>query len=133
MRVEGFGVASRRRATAPSPIPSERFANSAHPSEGSPAPEREIFIVNLLVRIYFIIVMIRWTGLAPWEFEFHFPGRFANSAHPSEGSPVQWLKDNYFTIRLRLKDLLGAVTRVKKKKKNSAHPSPFKNNYFTEM
>ena len=23
-----------------------------------------------LVRIHFIIVMIRWTGLAPWEFEF---------------------------------------------------------------
>jgi len=22
------------------------------------------------VRIHFIIVMIRWTGLAPWEFEF---------------------------------------------------------------
>jgi len=27
--------------------------------------EREFFIVNLLVRIHFIIVMIRWTGLAP--------------------------------------------------------------------
>ena len=29
--------------------------------------EREFFIGNLLVRIHFIIVMIRWTGLAPWE------------------------------------------------------------------
>ena len=28
---------------------------------------------NLLVRIHFIIVMIRWTGLAPWEIGFHFP------------------------------------------------------------
>ena len=28
--------------------------------------EREFFIDNLLVRIHFIIVMIRWTGLAPW-------------------------------------------------------------------
>jgi hypothetical protein len=28
---------------------------------------RKIFIDNLLVRTYFIIVMIRWTGLAPWE------------------------------------------------------------------
>jgi len=37
-------------------------------------PEREFFIDNLLVRIHFIIVMIRWTGLAPWEFEFPFPG-----------------------------------------------------------
>jgi len=29
--------------------------------------EREFFIHNLQVRIHFIIVMIRWTGLAPWE------------------------------------------------------------------
>ena len=36
--------------------------------------EREFFIDNLLVRIHFIIVMIRWTGLAPWELEFPFPG-----------------------------------------------------------
>jgi len=27
--------------------------------------EREFFVDNLLVRIHFIIVMIRWTGLAP--------------------------------------------------------------------
>ena len=31
--------------------------------------KREFFIDNLLVRIHFIIGMIRWTGLAPWEFE----------------------------------------------------------------
>ena len=31
--------------------------------------EREFFIDN---RIHFIIVMIRWTGLAPREFEFLF-------------------------------------------------------------
>jgi len=36
--------------------------------------EREFFIDNLLVRIHFIIVMIRWTGLAPREIEFPFPG-----------------------------------------------------------
>ena len=29
---------------------------------------------NLLVRIHFIIKMIWWTGLAPWEFEFPFLG-----------------------------------------------------------
>ena len=34
---------------------------------GLPPPD------NLLVRIHFIIVMIRWTGLAPWESEFPFP------------------------------------------------------------
>jgi len=36
-------------------------------------------IDNLLVRILFTIVMIRWTGLAPWEFEFHFPGSLTST------------------------------------------------------
>ena len=36
--------------------------------------EKEFFIDNLLVRFHFIIVMIRWTGLAPWEFEWGLPG-----------------------------------------------------------
>ena len=36
--------------------------------------ERESFIDNLLVRLHFIIVTIMWTGLAPEEFEFPFPG-----------------------------------------------------------
>ena len=35
--------------------------------------ERDFFSDNLLVRIHFIIEMIWWTGLAPWEFEFPFP------------------------------------------------------------
>jgi len=42
-------------------------------------PEREFFIDNLLVRIHFIIVMIRWTDLAPWEFEFSFPGSLTST------------------------------------------------------
>ena len=37
------------------------------------------FIGNLLVRIHFIIGMIRWTGLAPWEFEFPFPGSLTST------------------------------------------------------
>ena len=37
--------------------------------------EREFRIDNLLVRIHFIIVMIRWTGLAPWEWREPAPGR----------------------------------------------------------
>jgi len=41
--------------------------------------EREFFIDNLLVRIHFVIVMIRWTGLAPWEFEFPFPGSLTST------------------------------------------------------
>ena len=36
--------------------------------------EREFCIDNLLVRIHFIIVMIKKIGLAPWDFEFPFPG-----------------------------------------------------------
>ena len=35
-------------------------------------PEIEFLIDNLLVRVDLIIVMIRWTGLAPSEFEFPF-------------------------------------------------------------
>ena len=35
---------------------------------------REYVIDNLLVRIHFIIEMIWWTGLAPWEFEFLVSG-----------------------------------------------------------
>jgi len=34
--------------------------------------ERECCVDNLLVRIHFIIVMIWWAGLSPWEFEFLF-------------------------------------------------------------
>ena len=41
--------------------------------------EREFFLDNLLVRIHFIIVMIRWTGLAPWEFESPFPGSLTST------------------------------------------------------
>jgi len=49
--------------------------------ESLAAEEHEVWIVpvlreqrlqrerSLLVRIHFIILMIRWTGLAPWEFE----------------------------------------------------------------
>ena len=40
----------------------------------SDAGNEKKIIDNLLVRIHFIIVMIWWTGLAPWEFEFSFPG-----------------------------------------------------------
>jgi len=40
-------------------------------------PER--VIDNLLVRIHFIIVMVRWTGLAPWQFESLFPGSLTST------------------------------------------------------
>ena len=41
--------------------------------------ERECFIDNLLVLIRCISVMIRWAGLAPWEFEFPFPGSLTST------------------------------------------------------
>ena len=55
-----------------------RFSESASASD-PPAQRRgrEFFIDNLLVQIHFIIVMIGWTGLAPWNFEFPFPGSLA--------------------------------------------------------
>ena len=49
-------------------------------------PERESFIDNLLVRIHFIIVMIRWTGLAQWEFDFPFPGSLTSTFLVGGGS-----------------------------------------------
>ena len=46
--------------------------------------EKEFVINNLLVRIHFIIVMIRWTGLAPWKFEFQA------SSHESDTLRRDW-------------------------------------------
>ena len=49
--------------------------------------EREFFIDDLLVRLHFIIVMIRWTGLAPWEFESPFPGSLTSTFLVSTPKP----------------------------------------------
>ena len=40
---------------------------------------REFLIDDLLVRIHFIIEKMKWTGLAPWEFEFPFPDSIISS------------------------------------------------------
>ena len=45
--------------------------------------QREFFIDNLLVRINFIIEMIWWTGLVPWQFEFPFPGSLTSTFNAS--------------------------------------------------
>ena len=66
------------------------MALGEEPADGRHAPvgdaqrpprssERDFFIDNLLVRIHFIIEMIWWTGLAPWEFEFPFPGSLTST------------------------------------------------------
>jgi len=59
------GVALLRRAVV---------ACHLHVSRG-----RHFFVHNLLPQIHFIIVMIRWTGLAPWEFEFPFSGSLVST------------------------------------------------------
>ena len=51
----------------------------SEPEARSGLAEREVSIDNLLVRMHFIIVMIRWTGLAPWQFEFPFPGSLTST------------------------------------------------------
>ena len=41
--------------------------------------QEELIINDLLVRIHFIMVMVRWIGLAPWEFELSFPGSLTST------------------------------------------------------
>ena len=51
---------------------------------------KKITIANLLVRIHFIIVMIRWTGLAPWEFGFPVPGSLTSTFLERRGEPTNY-------------------------------------------
>jgi len=44
---------------------------------------RELFIDNLLVPIHFIIVMIRWNGLAPWSLNSLFQVALHLAVFPS--------------------------------------------------
>jgi len=60
-RVEGVGEV----ITYPHPRRHVRHVHRLVPLRVHGPAEREFFIDNLLVRIHFIIVMIRWTGLAP--------------------------------------------------------------------
>jgi len=59
-------------------------------------PQRELCIDNLLVIIHTVIVMIGWTGLAPREFEFLFPGSLALTL-PHVSS---WLVAVVFDLRI---------------------------------
>ena len=65
--------------------------------------EKDFFIDNLLVRIHHITVMNKWTGLAPWEFEFPFPGSLTSTfitaqAHLSTLPQPGWLTILKFTF-----------------------------------
>jgi len=63
-------------------------------------PEREFFIDNLLVRIHFTIVMVRWTGLAPGEFEYPFLGSltstFPGDPLPPDTAQIFTVGNRYF-------------------------------------
>ena len=70
-------------------LPEDRVERNRQRQRAGP-PEREFFIDNPLVRIHFIIVMIRWTGLALWEFESPFPGSLTSTflvVPPASRSP----------------------------------------------
>ena len=56
-----------------------RAATKARQKREAEVQDREFCIGNLLLRIHFIVVMIRWTGLAPWELEFPFPGSLTSN------------------------------------------------------
>ena len=81
-RAEGRGMDRAGRASAGNNGQGDGAArvgdvNQVRSAASSTLPmqrEREFFIDNLLVRIHLTIEMIWWTGLAPWEFEFPFPG-----------------------------------------------------------
>ena len=63
MVVLGEGAVSDERGT---PAGQNASPESALWSKDDRQPERELFADNLPVRIHHIIMMIRWTGLAPW-------------------------------------------------------------------
>ena len=63
--------------------------------------EREFFIDKLLVRIHFIIVMITWTGLAPCEFNFAFPGSLSSILPAALSRPFVDEYGTYKTVQAR--------------------------------
>ena len=60
-------------AVVPKDVARERDDRAGYERQhrAHPVQEREFFVDNLLVRIH---QCFWWTGLAPWEFEFPFPG-----------------------------------------------------------
>ena len=74
------------------------LANNSEEIVGdSPSTKREFFIANILVRIHFIIVMIRWTGLAPWEVESPFFYSLESTFLHKGDLPGRTARDEYTT------------------------------------
>ena len=64
--------------------------------QGHQARQRVFIIDNLLVQVHFIIEMIWWTGLAPWDFEFSFPGSLI-SISLGDRAPIHFSDDGFCT------------------------------------
>ena len=64
--------------------------------------EREFFIDNLLVRTHFIIVMIRWTGLAPWKLDFPFSGSLTSTFLVAGGEHLKDVDEERDDVRVEL-------------------------------
>ena len=70
----------KRRSCPPSSTLLTRWCESPTLNSAPETLERDLFIDNLLVRTYFIIDTIWWSGLAPWEYEFPFPGSLVSAS-----------------------------------------------------
>ena len=62
-----------KREDVPATVPAAAHERPCHVVS---CREREYCLDNLLDRIHFIIVLIGWTGLAPWDFEILFQVAF---------------------------------------------------------
>ena len=63
----------------------------------------DFFVDNPLVRIHLIIVVIRWTGLAPGEFESPFSGSLTSTFLYLDYSQVDILDSWYKFVNFRRK------------------------------
>ena len=76
---------------------------------------REFFIDNLLVRVLFVIEMMWWTGLAPWEFEFPLPGSLTSTFH--EIQPHQKVNSRSYRTREREREREREKKREREKER----------------
>jgi len=73
---------------------------------------REFFIDNRLIRNHVIIVMVWWTGLAPWNFEFPFEAASSATA-PTAPERGRQLISNVFK-KLSLEFLRKWTLKIEK-------------------
>jgi len=89
------------------------FCTAARDVPPSVCRKRGAYVIdNLLVRIHFIIVLIRWTGLAPWELRSVSARPPVTSRRPS--AKARHVSSSEAGSYLRLIDF--CITVIKKKK-----------------